>query len=145
VVSRTKRTVVSRQFGWLLLCAILLAVFLSACSGRPQITVAATELDLGDVVNGTVLERELIIHNNGQADLVVDAVTTSCGCTQATIEPMTIAPDDSGTLHIVFDSGAHGPGVTGQLVRQVFIATNDPQRPETVIELVANILPPASE
>ena len=79
-----------------------------------------------------------------KGDLIIEAVTTSCGCTQAAIEPMTISPGNSGTLTVEFDSGAHGPDLTGELIRQVFIATNDPEQPETVLELAANILPPSN-
>lgn len=121
----------------------ILAVFLSACSGKPDISVTDSHLALGDVVNGDVVTREVSVQNNGQADLIIDAVTTSCGCTQATIEPLTIPAGSSGTLSISFDSGAHGPALTGPLVRQVFIASNDPQKPEITVELTANILPPA--
>ncbi|HLE73125.1 MAG TPA: hypothetical protein VI688_02660 [Anaerolineales bacterium] len=53
---------------------------------------------------------------------------------------MEIQPGASGTLTIEFDSGAHGEALTGSLVRQVFIASNDPQQPEVQVELVANIL-----
>lgn len=121
---------------------VVLAGLLSGCGGRAQIAVAENNLELGDVVNGEVVTREVLVLNNGQADLVIEGVTTSCGCTQAAVEPMTIRPGDSGTLSITFDSGAHGPELTGQLVRQVFITSNDPQQPEIVIELAANILPP---
>lgn len=133
------------RLGWFLLLGMLLTALLSACGGQPEITISDSVIDLGDVVNGTVLERELSVRNSGQADLIIEAVTTSCGCTQATIEPTTLAPDGSGTLRIVFDSGAHGPELTGQLIRQIFIATNDPQQPEAVIELVANVLPSGIE
>jgi hypothetical protein len=121
---------------------VLLAGFLSGCGGRPQIAVAENNLELGDVVNGEVVTREVLVQNNGQTDLVIEGVTTSCGCTHAAVEPMTIRPGDSGTLSIRFDSGAHGSELSGQLIRQVFITSNDPQRPEIVIELAANILPP---
>jgi hypothetical protein len=57
---------------------------------------------------------------------------------------MRIPGDGSGTLTVVFDSGAHGPEFTGQLIRQVFIATNGPEQPEIVVELEANILPPTA-
>jgi hypothetical protein len=95
--------------------------------------------------SGDFIERlwhEITVQNVGQADLVIASVTTSCGCTQATLEPMTISPGKSGTLHIEFDSGAHGPELTGVLIRQIFVASNDPQQPEMVVELEANILPP---
>lgn len=133
---------------WLTLFAFcvgvtLLPALLSACSGKPAISVTDSLLALGDVVNGDVITREVSVQNNGQADLIIDTVTTSCGCTQATIEPLTIPAGSSGTLSISFDSGAHGPALTGPLVRQVFITSNDPQQPEITVELTANILPPA--
>jgi hypothetical protein len=56
---------------------------------------------------------------------------------------MTIPAGGSGVLHIEFDSGAHGPELTGELLRQVFIASDDPERPEVVLEIEAEILPPA--
>lgn len=129
---------------WLSFWALvmMLAALLSACGGQPQILVTEKSLDLGDVVNGDVITRQVSIQNNGRADLIIEAVTTSCGCTQATVEPMTIPAGSSGALFIEFDSGAHGPELTGQLIRQVFIVSNDPQQPEMVVELMANILPP---
>jgi len=73
----------------------------------------------------------------------VEAVSTSCGCTTATLEPMTIQPGETALLRIEFDSGAHGPEANGPLTRQVFIASNDPEQTETVVEIKANVLPPA--
>jgi hypothetical protein len=129
---------------WLSLIALIfLAVGLAACGGPPQISVPEASLALGDVVNGEIVTREVTVQNVGKSDLIVEAVTTSCGCTEAAVAPMRIPSDGSGTLTVVFDSGAHGPELTGQLIRQVFIATNDPQQPEIVVELEANILPPS--
>lgn len=128
---------------WLSLIALLLlATSLSACGGPPQISVPEASLALGDVVNGEIVTREVAVQNVGESDLIIEAVTTSCGCTEAAVAPMRIPSNGSGTLTIRFDSGAHGPDLTGQLIRQVFVATNDPQRPEIVVELEANILPP---
>src|SRR5690606_38188690 len=83
---------------------------------------------------------EVVVRNDGDAPLVVDTVTTSCGCTTAVLEPMTLAPGESGTLRIAFDSGAHGPDLRGPLMREVMIASNDPVTPEAVIAVTANIL-----
>lgn len=130
---------------WMSLLALALmgTALLSACGSQPQISVMEASLNLGDVVNGEVITRQVNVQNTGQTDLVIEAVTTSCGCTQATLEPMTIAAGSSGALRIQFDSGAHGPALTGEIVRQIFILSNDPKQPEMVVELVANILPPA--
>lgn len=129
---------------WWIAAVMVLTLLLSACGGQPIISLAESNLDFGDVVNGEVVVREIGVQNEGKGDLIIEAVTTSCGCTQAAIEPMTISPGNSGTLTVEFDSGAHGPDLTGELIRQVFIATNDPEQPETVLELAANILPPSN-
>lgn len=119
-----------------------MSILLSACGGQPQIMVSEATIQLGDVINGEIIERDLKVENLGQSVLTINAVTTSCGCTQASIEPTTISPGGSGTLHIAFDSGAHGPALTGNLIRQVIVTSNDPQQPELIVELSANILPP---
>lgn len=131
-----------KRWYWIV-TALMMAVFLTACGGQPQISVAETNLAFGDVVNGEVVVREISIQNKGEGDLVIEAVSTSCGCTQAAIEPTIIPPGSSGTLTVEFDSGAHGPELTGELIRQVFIASNDPAQPETIVEIAANILRPS--
>ncbi len=115
---------------------------LAACTGNtPQIEIETITMDLGDVINGDIAERDVTVSNTGAAPLIVDSVSTSCGCTSAALTPMTIAPGETGTLHIELDSGAHGPELTGPLVRQVFLVSNDPNQPEAQVELSVNILP----
>ena len=129
---------------------IIFSLFLlSACGGtsqgEAQIGLETTALELGDMANGEIAERIVAVSNEGDAPLVVETVTTSCGCTTAVLEPMTIAPGESGILRITFDSGAHGPDLRGPLLRQVTLVSNDPALPEAVVEVKANILPPAGE
>ncbi|HZD55792.1 MAG TPA: DUF1573 domain-containing protein [Anaerolineales bacterium] len=123
------------------LLLVLSSILLSACSsGQSGIVLERERIDAGEVVNGEIVTRQISVSNEGNVNLVIDAVTTSCGCTKATLEPMTIPPGGSGVLTIEFDSGAHGEELTGSLVRQIFIASNDPQRPEIKIELAATVL-----
>ena len=126
-----------------LILFILFAALLTACAGdQPQINPETNEFDFGDVINGVIMEKDLTVRNTGKADLIVETVTTTCGCTTASLVPMTIPAGGSATLHIEFDSGAHGPELTGQVMRQVILISNDPQKPEATVEFVANILPP---
>jgi hypothetical protein len=131
-----------------ILVITLMAAALAACGGdaaagsAPRLALEETTLALGDVPNGEIVERELAVRNDGDAPLVVEKVVTSCGCTTATLEPMTLAPGESGALRIAFDSGAHGPELRGSLVREVTLLSNDPTMPEAVVALTANILPP---
>jgi hypothetical protein len=78
---------------------LLTGLFLAACSAKESsLVLEATNLDLGHVVNGEIISREVAVRNEGPADLVIDSVTTSCSCTQATLTPMTLAPGESGVL-----------------------------------------------
>jgi len=124
---------------------LVTTTLLGACvSYQPSIILEEDQLNLGDVINGEILTFELTVSNQGNSPLEVESVSTSCGCTTATLEPMTIQPGEKGILHIEFDSGAHGPELTGELVRQIYIVSNDPNIPEAKIEFVANILPKSS-
>lgn len=129
-----------------LLCLLLLA----ACGGAnvaaapPALSLEMTTLPLGDVPNGQIVERDVAVTNTGGAPLVVESLTTSCGCTTATLDTLTIAPNATAMLHIAFDSGAHGPDLRGELMRQVILVTNDPAQPEATVELTANITGPTS-
>lgn len=131
------------QYLFLLISLFLLA----ACgggarAGAPVIVLETQTLELGDVPNGEIAERVVAVRNDGDAPLVVNTVTTSCGCTTAALEPMTLAPGESGVLRVAFDSGAHGPDLRGPLMREIVLASNDPATPEAVVALRANILPP---
>ncbi|MBE2198205.1 MAG: DUF1573 domain-containing protein [Anaerolinea sp.] len=130
--------------GKLLLLLVIVGVMgLAACSSQPQITAATYNLALGNLVNGEIATRQVEIQNGGQADLVIEAVSTSCGCTEATLSPLTIAPGETGVLSVSFDSGAHGPALSGEIIRQVFVYSNDPKQPQLVVEVAATILLPA--
>lgn len=134
-------------FTTLFLAVIAISILLlSGCSSaKPVLFIEQSEIDLGDVVNGDIISRDIVIGNDGDAELVVASVSTSCGCTTAQLDPMTLAPGQRGTLHIEFDSGAHGPDLTGTLIRQVFINAADPDLPEGMVELTANIVAPTQE
>lgn len=128
---------------YVILSLLLLALLLTACSGRqPQVSLETTEFEFGDVVNGLIVEKDLQVTNSGDADLVVETVTTTCGCTKASLDPMTIPAGGSATLHIEFDSGAHGPELTGNIMRQVILISNDPNQPEATVTFNATVLPP---
>jgi hypothetical protein len=126
--------------------ALTFAVLLiTACSGgSPEIILSEVEIDLGDIVNGEIRSLDIPIRNQGTVDLVIEAVSTSCGCTSAEVQPTTIGPGEEGMLSIQYDSGAHGPDANGPVIRQVFIASNDPNQPEAELRIIAEVLPAGS-
>ncbi len=133
----------SRRRAALVLLAALSALLAACSSGEPSIRLEQEQFDLGTVQNGEVRSFEVALSNQGSSDLVIEAVSTSCGCTTARVIPTTLRPGESGSLQVTFDSGAHGPEELGAVVRQVFIASNDPDQPEVEFRLTADILPPS--
>jgi hypothetical protein len=120
----------------------MIALLLTACSsGSADLVLEQTSIDLGQVINGEVRSMEIPLRNTGSSELVIESVTTSCGCTSAEVSPMTIQPGESGMLLVQFDSGAHGPESNGPVMRQVFIASNDSDEPEMEFRFTAEVIP----
>jgi hypothetical protein len=122
---------------------LLISLSLAACGGgQPEIALPESEVDIGSVVNGEIRNFESVVQNAGEGDLIIETVSTSCGCTTAEVTPATIPSGEQGTLTVRFDSGAHGPEETGSVTRQVFIRSNDPDQSEITFSFTADILPP---
>ena len=125
---------------------LVVAALLAACgpAGEPDIELGSNQVDLGTVRNGTVEEFSVQVINVGNAPLVIEAVSTSCGCTSASVTPESIGPGGIGELKVVYDSGAHGPEFSGQVQRQVYIASNDPASREEVLNFQVEVTRPES-
>lgn len=129
--------------GWLIGGVMFLGVFaFAACgSGQPDIAVAATRHDFGPVKQGEVATAEIPLRNAGKSDLKIEAVSTSCGCTSAEVQPQIIPPGTEGRLLIRYDSGAHPD--SGPVQRHIYIASNDPDQAEVEVIITADVQPPA--
>ncbi len=117
------------------------SLILAACSrGTPDIEVEMTRHDFGVISQGTVASLDIPVRNVGTADLQIEAVVTSCGCTTATLEPGVIPPGGEGMLQVRYDSGLHPD--KGRIRREVYIASNDPDEPEVIVVLTADVRVP---
>jgi hypothetical protein len=108
---------------------------LAACApgAAPDIDVT-TAHDMGTVVKGALAVADLSVQNLGDGPLTVDGVSTSCGCTKATLTPMTIPPGGKAQLHIEYNSDAHEEDM-GLIERFVFISSNDPDEDDFRIKV----------
>ena len=118
-----KRLLTILAAGWLL----------AACSpSAPDIDVVS-EFDLGSVDKGQLAAADLAVRNVGDGPLTVQSVSTSCGCTKATLSPMTVPAGGEARLHVEYDSGAHEEDL-GMIERTIFIASNDPDEEDIQIQ-----------
>ncbi|MFZ5948960.1 MAG: DUF1573 domain-containing protein [Stygiobacter sp.] len=102
----------------------------------PKLKLSKTEHNFGDVEEGKLVETKIGFKNVGNADLIISEVKTSCGCTAALLSSKKLQPGESGNLRIELDTN----GREGKLTRTIVIYSNDPEGPNQVITLIANIL-----
>lgn len=102
----------------------------------PKLKLNKTEYNFGDVEEGKLVETKIGFKNVGNAELIISDVKTSCGCTAALLSSKKLQPGESGNLRIELDTN----GREGKLTRTIVIYSNDPEGPNQVITLNANIL-----
>jgi hypothetical protein len=115
-------------------------------NGSPRILVDPVSHDFGDVsVRGGVVKTVMTIKNEGDSDLVINNMDTSCGCTSATVEkdgkegpafgmemhgtnPVgwseRVKPGENAFLNIYYDPMVH-PDLRGPVTRSVAVYSND--------------------
>lgn len=108
----------------------------------PRISVDPTVFDFGKAQQEKTLEKEFTVRNLGNEDLVIESVSTTCGCTVAEGYSKVIKPGSSTPLRVKLQTRTS----FGRLSRSVLIKSNDPSgRPlELKVEATVERQPPAS-
>lgn len=70
----------------------------------PKIEFKIKEHDFGKVIQGERLSFGFKFKNIGNSDLIISAVSTSCGCTASDFPTKPIKPGQEGVVKITFDS-----------------------------------------
>jgi hypothetical protein len=97
--------------------------------------VAEPVFDFGQVEQGEKVTHDFRFTNQGNRDLQVQSVKTSCGCTAAVIAADTIPPGTEGTIQATFDTKRFA----GQKAKDIRVHTNDPLSPVTTLTLQGEI------
>jgi hypothetical protein len=114
----------------------------------PHIQVSTTLHDFGQIREKDKVETLVTVKNTGGRELEILKVTTSCGCTQATIENEKLASGQETPLKITFDASTHhsqgttDPSVPEPISHIVYLRSNDPAQPEVAVEIQAQIIHP---
>ena len=86
----------------------------------PVMTFDEREHDFGTISEGETVEHTFTFTNTGNAPLVVTNAKGSCGCTVPTWSKEPIAPGESGTMVVKFNSN----GKPNQQIKTVNITAN---------------------
>ena len=132
-----------RRLGWLAGVAVTagaLAVMAWWWLGRapeaslgPELSVRPAAVDVGRMpVDGRAVAA-VRVENLGDVPVRVIGISTSCGCTSAEVGESVIPAGGSSALTVTIDHASMP--TTGEFVHAVFLATDDPERPEVIIDV----------
>ncbi len=99
--------------------------------GSPTIDFDSRVHDFGVVNDGTALKHVFTVKNTGTSPLELTNVSTSCGCTAATLGVHEVPPGRSGPIEVTFDT--HGFQGIGS--KTIMVASNDKQNPTSSLQI----------
>ena len=105
--------------------------------GTPKIAFVETEVFYGELLQGEVVQRDILIRNDGDADLKIWRANPSCGCTVIVDVPEMIPPGEIAAVRIEIDSKKVKAGSTR---KGVTFESNDPQQPQLRFIFSMNII-----
>ena len=147
---------------------ILIATLLIFGLNRPGVAgqgimeISPKEYDAGTVsMAGELVKKIFEVKNIGQGDLKITAISTSCMCTTARLRvgdktssefgmtgmgdspafwSQKIAPGEKGYLEVTFDQALHGESGLGDIIRAIYISSDDEQSKKVEVRLIANVI-----
>lgn len=119
----------------------LLIANINAQSNSPKIVSLKPEHNFGEILEGQVVSHTFEIQNAGGADLKIDKVQASCGCTAVQPAKKILKPGEKTTIKVEFDSIDR----MGIQQKYVYVFSNDPITPQLrlafsalIVEKIAN-------
>lgn len=108
----------------------------STSAAGPRIAVDPPSFDFGKTLPQKALTREFSVRNFGDQDLVIENVSTSCGCTVTdTLAKKVVKPGGRQPLRVTLTT----PPGPGPITKSVVVRSNDPARPLLEIKLKATV------
>jgi len=129
---------------WLVAAALLLAGQPAASAEPPAKTAPAPVIqvepaafDFGHALAHRTLRKEFTLRNAGERELVIEKVTTTCGCTAAIAGETTLKPGRSTPLSVTLETREY----RGRVERRVLVRSNDPKTPVLELTVSATVEP----
>jgi len=103
----------------------------------PRLSVEPAAFDFGKAVQNKTLQKEFSIRNFGASDLVIESVSTTCGCTIAEGYAKVVKPGSSTPLRVSLETREY----SGRIERTVLIRSNDPDTSTAEVKLSVTVVP----
>ena len=92
-----------------LLLIVFMATLATSVQAQADISFKAETIDYGKIAKGSDGVRVFEFTNTGNAPLVISDVKSSCGCTVPQKPDGPIAPGETGTIQVKYDTKRVGP------------------------------------
>jgi hypothetical protein len=109
-------------------------------SNTPKIFFQETQHNFGKVPEGVVVDYEFKFVNKGSSTLNIKDIKTSCGCTGTLLSEKQIEPGKEGTLKVALNTANR----MGKLSRSITVISDDPNEPNKLLTVSAEIYKEAS-
>ena len=106
-------------------------------AAAPRIRVEPESFDFGKAQPGKTLRKDFTIRNFGDAELVIEGVSTTCGCTAALSAQSRVEPGGRTALRVTFETRTF----SGKVEKDVLVRSNDPKTPLVQVRVSATVEP----
>jgi hypothetical protein len=110
-------------------------------AARASIRVEPESFDFGKALPNKTLRKEFALRNFGDAELVIEDISTTCGCTAALTADSKVPPGGSTQLRVALETRSY----TGKVERQVLVKSNDPKTPILTVRVSATVEGPGAK
>jgi hypothetical protein len=107
---------------FLILISVLLFLSPGLAEPLPGIAVDQPVFDFGEVRRGDEVVHTFTFRNSGDAELLIDRVKSTCGCTGVLLTEKNIPPGAEGTIKATFRSG----NFQGRVTKRILLYSNVP-------------------
>jgi len=107
----------------------------SDTTGTAVLTFQSPEHNFGKVGSGEKVGCIFTFRNTGDADLVINSATASCGCTVPKYDRKPVPPDGTGTIEVIFDTS----GREGLQTKTVVIQSNA-ENNLVILRIIAEVI-----
>ncbi len=105
------------------------------------VEISPPSRNLGKVIYGEVAKTEFSLTNNTKDMVNITRVSTSCSCTLAKVEKMTLDPGEAIKVYVSFDPAVHQDDTDlGEVTRLIFIETDQPNFLKLQAEITATVV-----
>lgn len=103
----------------------------------PVCKVSLTQIEMGQIAKNGVVNKEVVVSNNGKSPLIVRSLNSSLSSLVVKMDKMSIEPGQTATLSLSYNSKNR----RGKQNASVDIITNDPANSRISITVSGEVLP----